>query len=1458
MMTLPFNKLLVSILLMMSVLFMQSNLVHANNLAIELTTEEKQWLSNKEELTVAFVGFDYPPYIIHSHEGKVLGIYHDYLQLIASELEVELNIIVLDSITTMEQSFARHEVDLIVGFTATAARTKYMAFSDSFLSVPRAMLVKRSSIWQKEHNIADFSQLIFAMENGFSSRKELSKYFGGAKFFDVKNTIDGLAAIKFDLADAYYGDSLLNQFLIENTESTSMQSVLVADVPVDHNRFAIQPEYTLLRSAINKIISEIDKTTHAEVASRWSKANLKKAKHKIPLRLSKAEKDWLKDNPEIKFAHSDHWFPFTFISEDGELDGLSIDLMALISDKLGIDFVPVNIESWPEAINKLSNNEVSLLPATTVRVDDAHKIKLSDTYHSSPWVAIVSTHSNLTLNNIKTDKVRLVNYRGKKTATSLRSFSPQADIIVTKDINEGFDLLSKGEADVIVSLLASAAPWLQGEMSGKFKIINNIHADEFIDIHFASNNNNEILINLINKVLTNFDDELGLINNKWSRIEVKNHTTSQEIIIATALSIMVFLIIIGGTLFWNRTLKAEITQRTDAEKRAKDAEFEINSLADAIPGAVVQFYLNERSLITFHYLSQGIETLVPFTHDDIMTNPSVFFQLVPEEDLQRIRAEKKKSAQQERAFEVEFRVVFPDDAVHWLHLSACPLHVDGRNVWNGVLLNIDERKEAEFALSNAKKAAEHADKSKSQFLAMMSHEIRTPISGIIGMLELLGYSSLTKPQQADIKIMSNSANNLLHILNDVLDHSKMEVGQLSVEQIDSNLLTIVESTIQAHTNTAYSNDITLNFDFDTNLRHQVITDPVRLQQVLSNLLGNAIKFAPKGEILVKISLIKNSKNQQVVEFTVQDNGIGISPINQRKLFTPFTQAENSTSRKYGGTGLGLTISKMLVERLGGEIKLVSALGSGTSFSFMLTLTSSEEVFQPKISTNKPLFLIDDGNYCSQKIKQYLQAWDYPLIVIPCLHQNIDKIKASIPNGDCIFICHESLIKKFDLINDYNNATWIEITERHFSPEPGHFVFSSAPVLLTKLIDTIELSQANQDEDLFAIIAEDQKKGNNSSKDEATANGTLILVAEDHPTNQLVIKRQLEQLNFHADFVDDGEEALMAIKQKNYGLLLTDCHMPNMDGYELTKVLREQGNTIPIIALTANALSGEAQHCQNLGMDGYLTKPVSMAILKQTIEQHLQSEQDHSLASIEYELTHDEQLVEQLLDEANADDTSTYQSDIEIDNFDMTDIGIDDFDITAIESISDEELLAHMSSGVLLNESEYSENNSLDDSLDNLLDDNNSATPATIAAVNKHDILFDLERLIEMFGDLAIVKELLGEFVNATQESIDELTTYAFADMLTNTLNNDGFDGDENSLDSKLNSELVNQDFTNIALLAHKIKGSAAMISAPSLAEVSRNLEQAAKNNQLEDVQTFTRELTDIFIVFQQQKESLAD
>jgi CheY-like chemotaxis protein/HPt (histidine-containing phosphotransfer) domain-containing protein len=272
---------------------------------------------------------------------------------------------------------------------------------------------------------------------------------------------------------------------------------------------------------------------------------------------------------------------------------------------------------------------------------------------------------------------------------------------------------------------------------------------------------------------------------------------------------------------------------------------------------------------------------------------------------------------------------------------------------------------------------------------------------------------------------------------------------------------------------------------------------------------------------------------------------------------------------------------------------------------------------------------------------------------------------------------------------------------------------------------------------------------------------------------MVIKRQLERLNFHADFVDDGEQALSAIMQQNYGLLLTDCHMPNMDGYQLTQTLREQGNTIPIIALTANALTGESDRCLKLGMNDYLTKPISMELLKQAIDKHMQANHDHSLSSIEYQQNQQVDLPEQLFE------TLGIHSDIPV----STDNGKFEDDYSDLESLLEAESFT-------LSDPE-----------------------------NKNEFL-DLDKLLDMFGDMDIVKELLIEFIATTQCSIEEL-----------------------------NLHLVNESCIDIGLVAHKIKGSAAMISAESLKNICLELEQSAKENKLDDSKQLLAQLEQNFILF---------
>jgi len=1338
-----FVKILV--LLLLTCFFLHAPVSATSNTA--LTKEESLWIKNKQEIIVAFPGFEFPPYVIHSSDGKVLGIYNDYLKLIANQLGLKIVYRVLADTQAMAAAFKNKEVDLIVGFSDTEQRKKFMLFSNPFMEAAFSVLVKKSEKWKEEQSIQSMSALRFATEKGFIKAITLKEYMPDVNIFDVRDSHEATAAIKFGLADAYLGDWVTNNYILDKYPNAQLQLVSVTGLPRDYSKFSVQPEFTLLNSAINKVIKQIDSVTHAYISARWNSSSLTLRDGKMPMLLTKNEQEWLKENPVIKYASHLNWHPFTFQDSEGKEQGLSVELLAIIARKLGIKLVPVTANSWDHAFHLLEKNQVTLLPALSDKIEHKNTV-LSIKYHTSPWVLISRADKLLTFEEALDDNRIIVSPRGESTYQLLKKNENITTDLETKNMADSFALLDKKKADVLFALLSTASPWLQNERLGRYKILNTLSAEKNINIHFATSEKNKILTVLINKVLNEMgNNEIKQLNQKWSKLNIQQDGYYRKYATEALLVCIVILLIFIGISFWNRKLQKEVAQRSLAENRARQAEYELNSLADAIPGAVIQFHIDENKLTQFTYVSQGIDGLTPFTHEKLLIQPELLFNAIPIDDKENIISAIDVSQNNLTELDIEFRVIFENNMVNWLHLVAFPEKQNNKTVWNGVVLKINDRKEQEFALSKAMCAAEQAAVTKSRFLAMMSHEIRTPVSGIIGMLELLEHSNLNKMQLQDVKTINNSANNLQHILNDVLDHSKMESKQFSIENIETNLLQLVESALKTHANTAHRKNIAIKLMFDPQLFHHVHSDPVRLQQVLSNLLSNAIKFTDQGDVTLSVTQQAINKNQQTILFSVKDTGIGISPINQRKLFSPFVQAEDSTTRQYGGTGLGLSICKMLIERLGGEVAVSSILGQGSEFSFSLTLESTCEKFLPKISNKYPLILIDDASPTCQRIQRYFQQWQAPLIALP-FDNNIERLTSIIPRGQCVFICPEELMSQYNLTSINTLSTWIDLSKRSFSPEPGHHFVSVNPLLITSLISSVNQAQEGKDAELLSIIASDIEQVETTTREQAIEQGKLILVAEDHPTNQIVIKRQLEKLNYHADFVDDGQEALDVIRLQNYGLLLTDCHMPNIDGYELTKTLRAQGNTIPIIALTANALTGEADRCQEMGMDDYLTKPISIPLLKRKLEQFLDTEQDHSL-------------------------------------LDISEFDYDDIDFIESDQLDDELSFDHIESPV-----------------------NN---------------VINLAKLLEMFGGQEDVDEIINVFINSTKESFILLSNYVSA-----------------------------KNFEEVALLAHKIKGAASMISANEIYQLTINLEQSAKATDFIKICDCTEQLSqafDIFITF---------
>jgi PAS domain S-box-containing protein len=557
---------------------------------------------------------------------------------------------------------------------------------------------------------------------------------------------------------------------------------------------------------------------------------------------------------------------------------------------------------------------------------------------------------------------------------------------------------------------------------------------------------------------------------------------------------------------------------------------------------------------------------------------------------------------------------------YWESISLSRLINEAGEITNylGIKEDITDRKKAETELKFARYEAEAASQAKAEFLASMSHEIRTPMNGVVGMADLLSQTKLDEEQRIMLDTVRDSGNSLLTIINDILDFSKIEAGKLDIESVPLSIVDTVEGAAATMAPNALRKGVRIVTYIDPDIPVTVLGDPVRLRQIVFNLTGNAVKFSEEGEVVVRADAVAGEDDEFRIRISVIDQGIGISAEAQKKLFGAFSQAESSTTRRFGGTGLGLAICKNLCDMMDGQITVESEIGSGSTFSVELPIATSEEArtHTEDVNLSGLRVLVATGvEALGMAMTRYLQRW-LAEVVVARDEAGVAGQLEQAANDNTAF---DVLVLDFDLDSDRQRAAM-----KQFSNAGVNFIMLSSgqrrsariegpdcvtldgnPVRQTQLVNAVAVAAGRASPlvrpDVDDSVAEEVVA---LSVDEALAQGTLILLAEDNMTNQQVIGRQLTKLGYTCEMADDGKLALEAWRKKDYALLLTDCHMPNMDGFELTaSVRRDQegtGKRSPIIAVTANALEGEAERCIAAGMDDYLSKPLAMNDLKATL------------------------------------------------------------------------------------------------------------------------------------------------------------------------------------------------------------------------------------------------------------------
>lgn len=1165
--------------------------------SIRLDGEQQEWLRAKGTLVVGMPTTNWEPYSYYLGNNQYQGLLHDYINTLTKRLGLRLRYQSYPTLYAAQQALQRGEVDVLGGLAVTPQRLTWMTFTPQLIEIPRAVLLGKTGlpgipgIPGNTLSLAQATEMQWVCERGYDTCDILS-HLGFKKVKMVDANTEALFMVKYGLAEAYLSDRPYLESMIVNPEVRSQQIVTLPWFGPAELSLATRADQRhlgeLLALAVNSLTPE-DRNILTQLAHTYDDtSDINGISNKIQSLFTAEESAWIAAHPEVTFAPSP-WVGLGHVDENGQFSGFVADLLALVEHRSGLHF-KLRPTNGLNSLVMVEESELDLAPSAINLPERRTRLRFTSDYLVMKRLLVTRRERG--------DLASLKDIKGARVAGSFASAddllirSWQATPVPFTSFSEQLLALAEGRVDYIL-IFEGFTERLYSKESTVGLHVAYSGAELDVPMAMAVPRDKPILASILTKALQSIQpEELQLLQDKWFTIRIEAGVSSGQIV-------RLILPIIGGIVFvavmgylWNRSLSREVRQRQQAETMLSQQLQLVELLLDTMPNPVV-LTDNQKAITLTNKAYRKLYFSAHESHDHYgaLFKDSLLRGFLPNEILQRVQWEDSQVWELGVDISSHAAVTLPDGSkLELMYHKRLFCGQDGSRL--GVLTVLTDVTE----LRQAQARAEEAAKARERFLATMSHELRTPIAGMHGMLELLQLGGLSDDQRYLVSNVVSSADNLLYLVNDILDYSKLEAGQLQLEMRPVCLAEVLCAVVRSHVESARQKGLRVQLVWDPNLPDQADLDPTRLGQIFSNLLHNAIKFTEQGTVTLTLA----SQESQLL-LTVADTGIGITPEQLLLLFTPFEQGDGSISRRFGGSGLGLSISRNLAEQMGGSLTLESEPGLGTRAILLLPLVSPYTDSHPLAGSHwqvsaslgeartllqrfgadvveydmggafEPWLLLLDETDLRRLCPEECQEGEGPL-----------ELDESMPNGCRVIVLSE----QESLRTSLRQGSCLRLGYQPLYPD----------LLLESCLALISPPDAYSLEGQPAVRS---LRGR-------------VLVAEDHPINRALLQRQLTLLGVAFEICENGRSALQSWQTGSFDLLLTDCHMPEMDGYKLTEVLRSQGVMSPIIGVTADASEGANSQGHGVGMTDMLHKPYKLTDLGRVLGRYLAIASDMAL------------------------------------------------------------------------------------------------------------------------------------------------------------------------------------------------------------------------------------------------------